>query len=209
MPRRTVSSNTEWESAVGYSRATRVGNVVHVAGTTATDDDGTPIDGGPYEQTTHILEQIERTLKAAGASVEDVTRTRLFVTDIDDWDESAGHTKRCSERSVRPPRWSKSNSSSIRRSVWRSKPTQSLRDLPRLSSTRSRFRQSGLVLVAIRPGGQRPPELGDTPPSADDSFPQPVGTKQPEQQRLAQLAFVLELQHAVGESRRRVRSVAQ
>lgn len=87
MPRRTVSSNTEWESAVGYSRATRVGNVVHVAGTTATDDDGIPIDGGPYEQTVHILNQIEETLEEASASIEDVTRTRMFVTDIDDWEE--------------------------------------------------------------------------------------------------------------------------
>lgn len=87
MHRRTVSSNTEWEEQVGYSRATRVGNVVHVAGTTATDDDGTPIDGGPYEQTVHILDQIEETLKEANASIEDVTRTRMFVTVIDDWEE--------------------------------------------------------------------------------------------------------------------------
>lgn len=87
MHRRTVSSNTEWEEQVGYSRATRVGNVVHVAGTTATDDDGTPIDGGPYEQTVHILDQIEETLKEASASIEDVTRTRMFVTVIDDWEE--------------------------------------------------------------------------------------------------------------------------
>lgn len=86
MHRRTVSSGTEWESQVGYSRATRVGNVVHVAGTTATDENGTPIDGGPYEQTSHILDQIERTLEEAGASIEDVTRTRLFVTNIDNWD---------------------------------------------------------------------------------------------------------------------------
>lgn len=87
MHRRTVSSNTEWESQVGYSRATRVGNVVHVAGTTATDENGTPIDGGPYVQTSHILDQIERTLEEADASIEDVTRTRLFVTNIDDWKE--------------------------------------------------------------------------------------------------------------------------
>ncbi len=87
MNRRTVSSGTEWESQVGYSRATRAGNVVHVAGTTATDEDGTPIDGGPYEQTTHILDTIARTLEEAGASIEDVTRTRMFVTDIDDWEE--------------------------------------------------------------------------------------------------------------------------
>lgn len=85
MPRQTVTSGTEWESQVGYSRATRVGNVVHVAGTTATDEDA--IDGGPYEQTTHILGTIKRTLEEADADIEDVTRTRLFVTDIDDWEE--------------------------------------------------------------------------------------------------------------------------
>lgn len=87
MPRRTVSSGTEWESAVGYSRATRVGDVIHVAGTTATDEEGTPIDGGPYEQTAHILDTITQTLDSAGASIEDVTRTRMFVTDIDDWED--------------------------------------------------------------------------------------------------------------------------
>lgn len=87
MRRRTVSSGTEWESQVGYSRAVRARNIVHVAGTTATDENGDPIDGGPYEQTKHVLSEISRTLDEAGASIEDVTRTRLFVTSIEDWEE--------------------------------------------------------------------------------------------------------------------------
>ena len=87
MRRQTVSSGTEWESQVGYSRAVHAGNVIHVAGTTATDETGDPIDGGPYEQTKHVLSKISRVLDEAGASIEDVTRTRLFVTDIEEWEE--------------------------------------------------------------------------------------------------------------------------
>lgn len=87
MRRQTVSSGTEWESQVGYSRAVRAGNVVHVAGTTATDENGDPIDGGPYEQTKHVLSKISHALDEAGASIEDVTRTRLFVTSIEDWEK--------------------------------------------------------------------------------------------------------------------------
>jgi enamine deaminase RidA (YjgF/YER057c/UK114 family) len=87
MRRQSVSSGTEWESQVGYSRAVRAGNVVHVAGTTATDENGDPIDGGPYEQTKQVLSKISRALDEAGASIEDVTRTRLFVTVIDEWEE--------------------------------------------------------------------------------------------------------------------------
>jgi enamine deaminase RidA (YjgF/YER057c/UK114 family) len=87
MRRQSVSSGTEWESQVGYSRAVRAGNVVHVAGTTATDENGDPIDGGPYEQTKQVLSKISRALDEAGASIEDVTRTRLFVTVIEDWEE--------------------------------------------------------------------------------------------------------------------------
>lgn len=87
MRRLNVSSGTEWESRVGYSRAVRTGNVVHVAGTTATDENGDPIDGGPYEQTKQALSNVSRALDEADASIEDVTRTRLFVTDIDEWEE--------------------------------------------------------------------------------------------------------------------------
>jgi enamine deaminase RidA (YjgF/YER057c/UK114 family) len=88
MERRTVSSGTEWESAVGYSRAVRTGGEVHVSGTTATDDGGTVVgEGDPYEQTVQALSNVETALEEAGASVEDVVRTRIYVTDIDDWEE--------------------------------------------------------------------------------------------------------------------------
>lgn len=86
MRRRTVSSGTEWESHVGYSRAVRAGSIVHVAGTTATDENGEPLDAGPYEQTKQALTTVSRALEEVGAGIEDVTRTRLFVTDIDDWE---------------------------------------------------------------------------------------------------------------------------
>jgi enamine deaminase RidA (YjgF/YER057c/UK114 family) len=87
MERRRVSSGTEWESRVGYSRAVRVGSQIHVSGTTATDDDGDVVGvGDPYEQTTQALSNVEDALAEAGASLSDVIRTRMFVTDIDDWE---------------------------------------------------------------------------------------------------------------------------
>jgi enamine deaminase RidA (YjgF/YER057c/UK114 family) len=87
MERRHVSSGTEWESRVGYSRAIRAGNTVHVAGTTATDDDGEIIaPGEPRAQTEAALEIVSEALEEAGASLTDVVRTSLYVTDIDDWE---------------------------------------------------------------------------------------------------------------------------
>jgi enamine deaminase RidA (YjgF/YER057c/UK114 family) len=87
MERRRVSSGTEWESRVGYSRAVRVGSQIHVSGTTATDDDGDVVGvGDPYEQTKQALSNVEDALAEAGASLSDVIRTRMFVTDIDDWE---------------------------------------------------------------------------------------------------------------------------
>ncbi len=74
---------------------------MHVAGTTATDEDGEPIDGGPYEQTLCCLDQIENALTEIGASIEDVTRTRLFVTNIDDW-EAIGRAHADVFESIRP-----------------------------------------------------------------------------------------------------------
>ncbi|WP_254525325.1 RidA family protein [Natrinema caseinilyticum] len=87
MSRERISSGTEWESKVGYSRAVRAGSQVHVSGTTATDGDGNVVGtGDASEQTRRALENIDRALERADASLEDVVRTRLFVTDIDDWD---------------------------------------------------------------------------------------------------------------------------
>ena len=88
MERKTISSGTEWESRVGYSRAVRAGNQIHVSGTTATDADGAVVGkGDPYEQTRRALRDVRTALEEAGASLSDVVRTRLFVTDIDRWEE--------------------------------------------------------------------------------------------------------------------------
>ena len=83
--RQLISSGAPWESTVGYSRAVRVGNVVEVAGTTAQDGDGVT-GADAYAQTKRALEKIGEALAAAGASFADVVRTRLFVTDISQWE---------------------------------------------------------------------------------------------------------------------------
>jgi enamine deaminase RidA (YjgF/YER057c/UK114 family) len=83
-----ISSGAKWEDIVGYSRAVRVGNTIEVAGTTAVDENGQVVGAGdPYEQTKYALGKIERALQAAGASLKDVVRTRIFVTDIRQWEE--------------------------------------------------------------------------------------------------------------------------
>jgi enamine deaminase RidA (YjgF/YER057c/UK114 family) len=83
-----ISSGTAWEEQVGYSRAVRVGNVIEVAGTTAVDEHGNVVgQGDPYRQTQFILNKIEQALIAAGASLKDVVRTRMFVIDIRQWGE--------------------------------------------------------------------------------------------------------------------------
>ncbi|MFB6252834.1 MAG: RidA family protein [Halobellus sp.] len=87
MERRRISSGTEWEPRAGYSRAVRAGSQVHVSGTTATDDRSEVVgEGDPSEQTKQALANVEDALAEAGAPLECVVRTRLFVTDIDDWE---------------------------------------------------------------------------------------------------------------------------
>ncbi|MCC3156782.1 RidA family protein [Hymenobacter sp. 15J16-1T3B] len=85
MNRQRITSGSPWEGPVGYSRAIRVGNVVEVAGTTAQDGDATP-SGDAYSQTKRILEKIADALAEAGATMADVVRTRIYVTDIRHWE---------------------------------------------------------------------------------------------------------------------------
>jgi len=81
-----ISSGSPWEDIVGYSRAIRIGNVVEVAGTTAMDGIELIGRGDIYSQTFFIIQKIETALIAAGASLKDVVRTRMFVTDISQWE---------------------------------------------------------------------------------------------------------------------------
>ena len=100
--RQRVSSGTHWEDRVGYSRAVRAGNEVHVSGTTATDDDGNVVaPGDPYEQTKHAIGLVTEALEAASASRSDVVRTRLFVVDVDDW-EAVGRAHEEAFGEIRP-----------------------------------------------------------------------------------------------------------
>jgi enamine deaminase RidA (YjgF/YER057c/UK114 family) len=86
--RTNYSSGSKWEDIVGYSRAVKVGNLVEVTGTVASGDDGKVVgENDAYTQTKYIYEKIESVLKRAGASMKDVVRVRMFVTDISRWQE--------------------------------------------------------------------------------------------------------------------------
>ncbi len=86
MKKQFISSGTPWEKSVGYSRAIRIGNQIEISGTTAMDGDQIVAPGNATLQTAFIFEKINKTLQEAGASMNDIIRTRMFVTNMNDWE---------------------------------------------------------------------------------------------------------------------------
>jgi enamine deaminase RidA (YjgF/YER057c/UK114 family) len=82
----SVPSGTIWEDKIGYSRAVRIGRLIEVSGTSAIDRDKIIAPGDPYQQTKFIIQKIEKAINDAGGSLSDVIRTRIYVTNIKDWD---------------------------------------------------------------------------------------------------------------------------
>src|SRR5258705_9452514 len=99
MQRTNYSSGAKWEDIVGYSRAVKIGNTIEVTGTVAVDDNSNLVGGNDaYEQTKFIIQKIEKVLQKAGASLKDVVRTRMFVTDISRWEEyGKAHVEFCKD----------------------------------------------------------------------------------------------------------------
>ena len=88
--RTSVSSGTKWEAMAGYTRAVRVGDVIHVSGTTATDENGNLVGGNDAAaQARYAIQKIERAMVALGGTLRDVVRTRVFVSDIKNWESVA------------------------------------------------------------------------------------------------------------------------